>query len=344
MRGKNVAHAESPASPMMNAALVTTRDGITGHWDGTPSMVPTPIPDDDAYLDMLGLSGQASVLESALCSVVSVGEAEGQAEGQAEVRIAGQPVARLAKPDADYFAHDLAWVRAYADLRGERIEEIHLQLDDLLSFFGSLGYLGPSRRSHTMLMLDMARRLAIHVEVTMKFICRAARPIDLAIEVQPMIQTPDHSSYPSGHAMEAFAIATVLHRLQTGQGPLEGIRNGALPFRLAHRIAVNRTVAGVHFPVDSHAGASVGCLVGDALHSLAHGVPLPCGDIGLPARDDGGATQDFLLPLLEDLPQDRELTPEVIGVANTLWSKAAAEWPALDTGPGDDGDDGEAET
>lgn len=70
-----------------------------------------------------------------------------------------------------------------------------------------------------------------------------------------MIQIPDHSTYPSGHAMEAFAIATVLHCLSTGNGPRHGVKEQALPFRLAHRIAVNRTVAGVHFPVDSLAGA-----------------------------------------------------------------------------------------
>ena len=43
-------------------------------------------------------------------------------------------------------------------------------------------------------------------------------------------------------------------------------------------------------------------------------------------------------------------TPEAISVADYLWTKAASEWPELDTGPGDggdagdDGDAGEGET
>ena len=106
----------------------------------------------------------------------------------------------------------------------------------------------------------------------MKFFCRAARPVDLAAQVQPMIQTPDHSSFPSGHAAEAFAIATVLHHLAAGRRPDQGAAAEALPFKLAHRIATNRTVAGVHFPVDSLAGALLGCRIGALMILLGGGL------------------------------------------------------------------------
>jgi hypothetical protein len=42
--------------------------------------------------------------------------------------------------------------------------------------------------------------------------------------------------------------------------------------RLASRIAVNRTVAGVHFPVDSAAGALLGLTLGNYLVSRCKGI------------------------------------------------------------------------
>ncbi len=75
-----------------------------------------------------------------------------------------------------------------------------------------------------------------------------------------MILTPGHASYPSGHATEAFAAAAVLGSVMKASGDVAytktAWRNQLI--RLAARIAINRTVAGVHFPVDSAAGAVLG--------------------------------------------------------------------------------------
>lgn len=180
-------------------------------------------------------------------------------------------VASVTRPDPAYFAADLDFLRAYSDLRSDRLAEIFHQTGDILSFFGAHGYLDSGRRKHTLLLLEAVRSVAVHVETLAKFVCRQKRPIDYAMEVQPMVQTPDHSSFPSGHALEAFAIATVLTRLSGGPDPVTAIDEMFLPFVLAHRIATNRTVAGVHFPVDSLAGAFLGVLLGEAIHSLAFG-------------------------------------------------------------------------
>ena len=84
-----------------------------------------------------------------------------------------------------------------------------------------------------------------------------------------MILTPAHGTLPSGHATEAFTSALVLWRLLRDAAAGGGI---TLPYadqiwglefmRLAARIAINRTVAGVHFPVDSAAGAVLGLTLG----------------------------------------------------------------------------------
>ena len=95
-------------------------------------------------------------------------------------------------------------------------------------------------------------------------------------EIQPIIQTPGHGALPSGHATEAYALATVLTHLY-GQAEGDAYLNLAWEeadapsqrFKLAARIAINRTVAGVHFPIDSAAGCVLGVTLGEYLVARA---------------------------------------------------------------------------
>jgi len=205
-------------------------------------------------------------------------------------------------------------------------------------------------------------RLVQRVEQLVKHHCRAPRPIDLSDAVYPVIQTPDHSSYPSGHATESFALATVLHLLMSAQPRAGGLRaqvapgfrgldfvapaGGAaeaigkemtdqiagfpgfpLPYRVAARIAINRTVAGVHFPVDSFAGAYLGCLLAQALHGLAQGRRLVPQHLDAPSMD---AADDFTLRALSQALDGvagaggEELAPPACFAR--LWGLAQAEW------------------
>jgi hypothetical protein len=86
-----------------------------------------------------------------------------------------------------------------------------------------------------------------------------------------MILTPSHGSLPSGHATESFTAAIVLWSLLRAS-KLDPYANEPDPnahnslsdqlMRQAARIAINRTVAGVHFPADSAAGAILGVTLG----------------------------------------------------------------------------------
>lgn len=330
-------HADSSASPLLSETLVAVRDAITGHWKGDRTVnadaeeLLSALQNGNSYLDKVKLPYQGLILDCMLKSAISV---EGSL-GVASLKVGHNRITKIQRPDPDYFEKSLHWVRAYADLRDDRVGEIHVQLDDMLSFFGALAHLDLGRRKYTLLLLDIARSLAIYVETPMKFFCPAVRPNEYAMEVQPMIQTPDHSTYPSGHAMEAFAIATVLHRLSSGKGSVDGTKKQALPFRLAHRIAVNRTVAGVHFPVDSLAGAWVGCFIGDLIYAFATGTEICVGDlpkVKLKKNEKGDTLQpiDFLLsnfPSLPDGKTNKKQKIEILPVAKTLWNRAAEEWP-----------------
>jgi hypothetical protein len=95
----------------------------------------------------------------------------------------------------------------------------------------------------------------------------------------PMIQTPAHSSFPSGHATEAFAVATVMAGLLEALEALPPARHlyplkdrlVKLLYKQAERIAVNRTVAGLHFPIDSWAGAALGEAAGQLVLARCRG-------------------------------------------------------------------------
>ena len=112
--------------------------------------------------------------------------------------------------------------------------------------------------------------MAIFVEMRFKHGLACRRPHEYSPQVQPIILTPAHGTLPSGHATEAFTAALVLWRLlrDADTKPYNHSSWGKQLMRLAARIAINRTVAGVHFPVDSAAGALLGLTLGQYLVNL----------------------------------------------------------------------------
>jgi hypothetical protein len=151
-------------------------------------------------------------------------------------------------------------------------------------------------------------------EQRIKHFCSVPRPIDLSPQIQPVIATPGHSAYPSGHATEAFALATTLAALRLSAGGtadaglVDALLNRLTPaaeaapamdptvllFRLAQRIADNRTVAGVHYPVDSAHGGLLGLAtaLGFVAHCLGGGATHPIPEFAARGDDWSG---DFTL-------------------------------------------------
>jgi hypothetical protein len=177
------------------------------------------------------------------------------AQGANDVKIVS-----LSRPDKEVFARQAEWLDFYADLREDRMAEILCQMGPQVAFWSALIYLHPSRTPKTVELLDTAVRLAIFVEIRFKHAIAAARALEYSTQVQPMIQTPGHGSLPSGHSTQAFIIAVVLCAL-FNQKPGSVYYQQAM--RQAYRVAVNRTVAGVHFPIDSIAGHVLGTALGE---------------------------------------------------------------------------------
>jgi undecaprenyl-diphosphatase len=77
----------------------------------------------------------------------------------------------------------------------------------------------------------------------------------VALNFLPLInQSPAEASFPSGHALLYFALATVAYKANKKLGPLF--------FCGAFLIIVSRVFTGVHWPSDVLAGALIGILVG----------------------------------------------------------------------------------
>lgn len=328
-------HAGGPSSGMLNTALTITSDAITGHWDGTPDMAPPDQPKGHSALTYLTPQRRKSMLAAEALGRFAVTDVSGVDDDgkrnkpyQAAVSFGGADIHNVETPKLPFFKKQLIWLRNYADLRVDRIPEINTQIVDLLSFFGMVGQLDAGEHKYTLEVLGVVQDVTYSVTMQVKHHCWAPRPIAFSRRVHPMIQTPDHSTFPSGHASEAFAIATVLEHLMNRQ--CDGDKGPSMALRVAQRIAANRTIAGVHFPADSFAGAQLGIAMGHAMIALLfhekpkHSVFAPTGEGANFAAGD-----DFLLSkVIEEMAKhsDADLNLDQPPLARIYGAEIAKEW------------------
>jgi hypothetical protein len=244
-------------------------------------------------------------------------------------------------------------VARYADLRGDRAPEILTQMGGAGTFFAAVPYLHPDRTPKTLELLAAALRLANFTEMRFKHALACRRPNELSPQIQPIILTPSHGSLPSGHGTEAFITATVLGALlrTVGTASAANPQYGevdwtTLLMRLAARVAINRTVAGVHFPVDSAAGALLGLTLGQYFVTRCtgtttylawgfDGTEFPNPSDGKPPPDDG----DFYWTSLYDPAAAKQIEtdyaikrgsqtmrPKQSAILAWLWDAAKGEW------------------
>ena len=75
-----------------------------------------------------------------------------------------------------------------------------------------------------------------------------ARPSQVCPAIVPMVDVPVTPSFPSGHALQSQLISRCL------EGAERPLTQRELLFGLARRVAENRIVAGLHYPLDNEAG------------------------------------------------------------------------------------------
>ncbi|MEM1046617.1 MAG: phosphatase PAP2 family protein [Pseudomonadota bacterium] len=323
--------------------LLTARDGVVGPWQGAvaPPVRPPAAPENlRAYPDWCRQVALSNEILSRL--TYSFEPADGMAmvhllDFSRPGQISSAPLVQLIAPDPEDFVVQTRIVHDYADLRPDRMGEISDQVEGTLDYFARLLPFDMARMPLTMNLLGLAQDCALHAAQHCKHLLACRRPDAFSAQIQPMIPTPGHSALPSGHATEAFTIAETLRRLVPGEFSAEGLDQKLM--QMAARIAVNRTVAGVHFPADSFAGAMLGFAVADVIARRA-GQPE---DI-LPVLFDGrgighadfhmarvwrdGARQDFATDDGAEITRfGRDaIATDTSGLLRWLWSEAVQEW------------------
>ena len=251
-----------------------------------------------------------------------------EATGQVALSWNGTPLWSTDRPTAATLASQSAHVRNYVDQRGDRGAEVLSQLGLFSAHFGViLGLTGP-RNLKTYEIMAHVLTLAGAATMLPKHMLACRRPDEVDTRIMPMIATPGHGSYPSGHATQAFAMATVLSaliRAEPAHFPDMDKRIDLL-YRQAHRIAVNRTVAGVHYPMDSKAGAALGIQLGRVMTGLMAGGTGPGPAIALTPNAE--ADRDFTFADASALlaPAAGQTVLPANGLFGWIWTQARAEF------------------
>lgn len=172
---------------------------------------------------------------------------------------------------AETLAKQVPIVRAYADQRGDRTGEVLSQLSYFTDFYlNSLG-IPAGRAPHFIELILLTQLLSGMCSMPAKHMLACRRPDEVDSRIMPLIPSPSHGSLPSGHGTQAVAIATVVNALLADavQGQADLANRQKLVLAQSHRIAVNRTVAGVHYPMDNWAGAVIGRGVGEIIIAMS---------------------------------------------------------------------------
>ena|SRR3989338_10071838 len=98
------------------------------------------------------------------------------------------------------------------------------------------------------------------VHWVIKFFTAIPRPF-VALNFTPLIAEPAEHAFPSGHAAVAFALAAAVWLALKNKKPHRYIVGGIFMF-FAILISFSRVYAGVHWPLDVLAGATLGAAGG----------------------------------------------------------------------------------
>jgi hypothetical protein len=167
------------------------------------------------------------------------------------------------RPSRETFMNQMPIVFSRAKQRESRIIEILDQLTPPYAQWARIAGLDPERTKFTYELIDVALQFALIVTQKIKHELCVPRPYEYSAYLQPIIQTPGHGALPSGHSTEAHLIALLLGSLT----PRTFVKEQLMQF--AKRVADNRVVAGVHFPVDSAAGLVLAHTIFDYLKGSA---------------------------------------------------------------------------
>jgi hypothetical protein len=136
-----------------------------------------------------------------------------------------------------------------ADQRKNRKAEILEQEIGFTGYFYRLLACSTEVRPKAFLFVLVGIQIGALVCSHWKWQFQRQRPAQAWPGVNPIIATPRHPAYPSGHGVQALLIALMIGDIAPGLA--------STAMKMAERIAENRVIAGVHYPSDNKAAAEV---------------------------------------------------------------------------------------
>jgi membrane-associated phospholipid phosphatase len=164
--------------------------------------------------------------------------------------------------------------------RESRFAEILFQdsAQGALSYWFGMLNIDPGSHPATCLLVHAARRIGELVVMCLKNEFRFPRPPQLCPAIVPMVDPPVTPSFPAGHALQSYLISFCLQvvlreeRRDPDGKPIqvETVPQSTLLLEeLADRVALNRIIAGIHYPLDNEAGKAAAAWCAERL------LPLP---------------------------------------------------------------------
>jgi hypothetical protein len=248
------------------------------------------------------------------------------------------PLVRIARPALAVFEGQVPYLLDLAQTRTSRMVEVLPQTVPQFAMWVSLANLSAERTPATLELVSCGLRLASSAVQQFKHHLCCPRPLEYSALLQPVIATPGHRSFPSGHATEAFMVARLLALLAGPRCP-KGMESQLQA--QAARIGQNREVAGVHFPADTLAGRILGNTLGhylrfvatgeggDALGTCFDGAAYYLADERLDptrGREPGASLKYDDAQFSDKAAQATAPAKMQTSCVSLLWARAASEW------------------
>ena len=330
------------ANPLLSEALTQNRGAVVGPFQGATLPVDLPLPlDKPDRLTRWDVVPRLQACEIELLSGL-VFTVKGEAITVSFVDLQSKPfkdhaLTHLVRPTKKVFKQQLDLVANYAELRESRGSEVLAEaMPSQVPFWGSIIGLQPHRHKWTQELIALALSMTVDIEMRLKHAFACPRPAELSPQIQPMLQTPGHASWPSGHSTESFMVATLIqallqHANGTGKALEEQLQ------RLAARVAVNRTVAGLHYPVDSAVGRLLGTALADFFVARCLGGKIHQRGFDGPkfhGPKDSVVDFDPRVSMIDNKSGYYQYSSTASTIAASpllafMWKKAAAEWQPL---------------
>lgn len=162
------------------------------------------------------------------------------------------------QPPPEQDLADAQLVLAKKELRTPAtVQDIRSQAVDPMPLFWKASGIDKAHNPRLAEMVRMALNDGENLTLKIKAEFERTRPHVVLPEIEPVVEVPWHSSYPSGHATQAVLAARIL----SCANPLA---KHALN-ELAIQVGKNREVAGVHYPSDTKAGFLLGMQIFEEL-------------------------------------------------------------------------------